>query len=211
VLEFLTQSGAPLPWATRALLGYVSLLSSPLFWLALALAVLIGVQVLVLASRRGSALRFEGWLMRTPRLGRCATDFYSLRFGRALLSGLASGYPLLGAVDLAARCCGSATIEQQARAVTAAMVAGQTPEQAFGQMVALDPVLVRCIPLGLSLGQVEPLLGAGLRLGEERLRCSVEAFLALLEPVLLAFMGGLVALCVLATVSPMLSLLQGVL
>jgi type II secretory pathway component PulF len=210
ILDFLTQTGSPLPLATRALLALVSVLSSPWFWVAaptLAWLAVGGVKRLVLQS----PLAVERWLLGRPVLGACLSQLYSVRFGRALQGALSSGYPLLGAVELAARCSGSAVVEDEGRAVCAALVAGQTPEKAFEALSSLDPLLRRCIPLGLSLGAVEALLGAVVRLTEEKLRHAMDGLLALLEPVLLAFMGVLVGLCIMATVSPMMSLLQGVL
>lgn len=209
ILDFLQTSGATLPLATRALLGFIELLSAPWFWPPF-LALLAAVASLGRRRYRQAPLVAEGWLIRQPVLGPCLRQLYTARFGRAMLAGLASGYPLLGAIELAASCSGSGRVQEQSGLACHALRMGETPESAFAALTDLDPLLRDSIPLGLSLGAVEGLLGAVLRLTEEKLRYRIEALLALLEPILLAFMGGLVALCILATVSPMMSLLQAV-
>jgi type IV pilus assembly protein PilC len=209
VLDFLTQTGVTLSAATQAVLALVAALSSPWFWVAALVTGGLAFWALGQLWRRSPQVT-ERWLLARPVLGSCLSQLYSARFGKALLAGLASGYPLLGAVELAAACSGSAVVQEEGRAVCKSMIAGDPPERAFQALASLDPLLLRCIPLGLSLGAVETLLGAVVRLIEEKLRHSLDALLSLMEPVLLAFMGVLVALCIMATVSPMMSLLQGV-
>lgn len=209
VLDFLTQTGTALPPATKLLLFLVSALCSPWFWLGATVLGWVSLRGLTRIWRR-SPQEIERWLLSRQVVGRCLRLLYSARFGRALLGGLAAGYPLLGALELAAGCSGSAVVQEEGRIVNAAMIAGEPPEKAFLALGSLDPLLVTCVPLGLALGAVESLLEAVLRLLEEKFRHSIEALLAMLEPVLLAFMGALVGLCIMATVSPMMALLRGV-
>lgn len=209
ILDFLAQTGGQLSGATLALLAFVKVLSSPWFWLSAPLA-LWSLRATAVGLCRRSPARVERWTMAQPVVGPCLRLLYSVRFGRALLSGLGSGFPLLAGLELAARCSGSAVLREQGEAACNSLIAGDTPEQAFAQLESLDPLLRQSIPLGMSLGSVETLLGAVLRLSEERLRHNIDQVLALLEPILLGFMGALVGFCILGTVSPMMSLLQGV-
>lgn len=209
ILDFLRQSGAELPVATRLLLGFVESVCSPSFWMAgsaaLALALWFGRRLIRRAPGFG-----ERWLLSRPVIGACLSQLYTARFGRALQAGLGTGYPLLAAMELAAVCSGSAVVEDECRVACAALRDGETPERAFQCFRSLDPLLRSAVPLGLSIGAVESLLGAVLHLTEEKLRYRVDELLGVLEPVLLMAMGAGVALCILATVSPMMSLLQAV-
>lgn len=209
ILDFISATGTVLPWTTRLLMAGLEVLSSPWLWLTLAasLGLLVGFVRATQARWRGA---FEARVLSWPGIGRCWARLVSLRFGKALNAALASGYPLLGAIDLAARCAGSERLERVGQRVVQSMVAGQTPEQAFAELNSLDPLLARGVPLGLSLGQVEPILNACLAIQEQSLQSEIASLLSLLEPFLLSLMGALVTLCILATVSPMLALLQGV-
>jgi type IV pilus assembly protein PilC len=209
ILQFLTQSGAALPWATRAMLMLVDLLGSPLFWICLLGGVLLCWRGAT-AFFRSHPAEVESWLLERRLLGRPLALLSSLRFARALQSGLGTGYPLLQGIELAARCSGSHRMKDDARIACALLIAGVAPEDVFRAFTFLDPLIRTSITLGLATGAPDTLIGAVARLQEEQLRQDVEKALVLLEPILLGFMGIMVGACVLATVSPMLTLLQGV-
>lgn len=208
ILDFLAGSGQTLPWATVFLMAMVGVLSSPWFWLGATLF----TGALVWTGRslvRHHRERCEAYLLRLPGVGDCWAQVVSVRFGKALLSGLSSGCSMLNCLEMAAACSGAATVKAQGREAGARLLAGKPLEKVFEPFCGLDRLLVRSIPLALESGAVEPMLGAVLRLTQERLRHHIDRALALLEPLLIGFMGGLVALCVLATVAPMMSLLGG--
>lgn len=209
ILDFLRHSGAKLPLASQVLLALIDGLSSPVAWLALA-AGLAGVAWSARELARRVPVAGERWLLERPILGACMSQLYTARFGRSLLAGLATGYPLPAAMELAASCTSSAVVGEQCQRACAALRNGESPEQAFAYLESLDPLLRSAVPLGLAMGAVESMLSAALRMTEEKLRHRVDDLLALLEPALLMLMGGGVALCILATVAPMMSLLQAV-
>jgi type II secretory pathway component PulF len=209
ILDFLSSSGAPLPWATLVLQGLVKALSSPWVWLFGGLA-LWGLGQAMGKLWRGSPEQWERALLRGGPAGDCLRLLASIRFGRALLSSLSSGYPLLAALELASACASSELVRQQGRAACSRLLAGDSPEQAFAEVETLDPLLRMAFPLGLATGDLEPIVGGVLRLLDERLQHAIEAVLSLLEPMLLTLMGALVGLCVLATVAPMMTLLEAV-
>ena len=208
ILDFLASSGQALPWATVLLMAMVGVMSSPWFWLGATL--LVGALVWGGGTfARRSPERYESYLLRLPGIGDCWAQVVSVRFGKALLSGLGSGCSMLNSLEMAAACCGSTTVGAQGQEAKARLLAGEPLEKVFEPFSGLDRLLVRSIPLALESGAVESMLGAVLRLTQERLRHHIDRALALLEPLLIGFMGGLVALCVLATVAPMMTLLGG--
>lgn len=209
ILDFLAQSGASVPPATRLVTGLVHIMSTGWFWAGAVAMLGLSRGALVAALRRRPE-RWEGLASRSPA-GRFFQLLASVRFAKALGSALASGYPLLGGVELACQCSGSYRMVEDGRQACSRLIAGATPEQAFEAFASLDPLIRQAITLGMASGTVETLLEAVTRLQQERLRDELERTLTLLEPFLLAFMGGMVGLCILATVSPMMSLLQGVL
>ena len=206
ILEFLLQTGQPIAWSTALLWGFVQFSSSPLS-IFLGAALLAGV--LWEARRRfaSSPSALEDVAQRIPVLRRCWWSIVSLRFGRALLSALGTGYPILGALQLSAACSGSRVLTCQAANASRKLLEGESLPQVLDCLEAVDPLLRTNLVLAMEAGTVEPLLGATLELMGGKLNFEIESLLLLLEPLLIGFMGLLVALCVLGTVSPMMAML----
>ncbi len=209
ILDFLRTSGQPLPPATQLVMLLAEGLSSPWTWLAL----LTGAFATVVAISRMRLQRLasvERQALRIPGLGRFLTSLYSVRFLKALLTCLGSGYPLLSSLTLAADCSQSHVLKEQTHKAASKLIAGEVGLKCWGQLGMLDPMVRNALEIGLGSGKLEPVLQAILKLQDEQLQTALERGLSLLEPIVLGFMGMMVALCILATVSPMMSLLQGI-
>ena len=209
ILDFLQGSGASLPVATQLIIKLSHAMSSPWLWLTL-LTSLPLMWVAACRLRQGSLTSLERWALTVPGLGGFLSALYGVRFLKALLTCLRSGYPLLAGLTLAADCSQSEVLKEQAAQAATKLIAGDIGQNCWDQLQLLDPVVRHGIEIGLESGKLEPVLQAILKLQDDQMRSALERGLALLEPVVLGFMGIMVALCIIATVSPMMSLLQGI-
>src|SRR5256712_9219990 len=155
VAQLFADTGTPLPLATRALLGLVSLARAT-WWMALLLALAAAV-----AWRRWTASpagrgRVDAALLRLPVAGRLLGRAAVARFARTLATLVASGVPLEAALNVATAVLGNRTLVDAATAARAAVRRGEALAPALGRTGAFPSLLVRLAAGGQRGGSLSP-------------------------------------------------------
>jgi len=207
VAQLFADTGTPLPLATRALLGLVSLARAT-WWLALLVALAGGVAWRRWAATPAGRARIDAGLLRLPLAGRLIARAAVARFARTLATLVASGVPLEAALDVATAVLGNRTLVDAAAAARAAVRRGEALAPALGRTGAFPPLLVRLAAVGERGGSLATSLERAARSYEAEVDTAVSAATALLEPVLIVAMGGVVLLLVVAVLVPIFALNQ---
>ncbi len=208
MLDFLQQSGQALPRSTEFLIGILAVVSTPWFWVT-AMLFLIPTTYWVFWAWRNKPAARERLLLRIPGISAFLRAVVTARFSKAFLSCHQAGYPLLSSLELSARCAGSPLLESQAEKLCQAIASGKQLEKRWGDLALLEPLVVSSLKVGSSTGRLEQVLGGMIGLVNDRIRATLDKMLASLEPLLLATMGLMVGAVIIATASPMSSLLEG--
>ncbi len=156
--------------------------------------IIIGFGLLIYAVRR---------LRRTPR-GRMATDRLLLRFpvfgmllrkvavarfARTLGTLLASGVPILDALDIVAGSAGNAVIEQAIRESRTAIAEGRSVAEPLEETKVFPGMVTQMISVGEATGALDRMLEKIADFYDEEVDITVDSLTALLEPLLLVFLG----------------------
>lgn len=156
--------------------------------------IIIGFGLLIYAVRR---------LRRTPR-GRMATDRLLLRFpvfgmllrkvavarfARTLGTLLASGVPILDALDVVAGSAGNAVIERAIRESRTAIAEGRSVAEPLEETKVFPGMVTQMISVGEATGALDRMLGKIADFYDEEVDITVDALTSLLEPLLLVFLG----------------------
>ncbi|PAW65464.1 MAG: hypothetical protein B9S38_15265 [Verrucomicrobiia bacterium Tous-C4TDCM] len=199
----------PLPAVTVALIGASEFVRNG--WPAL-IAGSFGAVALaggVARSPRGRLLR-DAALLHLPVLGEVVRHLATARFAAHCRLLHEAGIPLLDALRTGAELTGNAVMARQLEAARARVAVGQPLFTALPKKHAFPGFIVPALKSGETTGQ----LGAALRHIEDyaasRARERLATALALLEPVLLAALTGIVGLIALSFFLPLFSLLGGV-
>ncbi|MCA9794309.1 MAG: type II secretion system F family protein [Candidatus Eremiobacteraeota bacterium] len=205
----LESSGQPLPLLTRVLLGWAHLLRT-LWFYPLALVLLAAAYHLALAAWRQDALRlaFLNHLLSLPVLGRVIRMLVTLRFSRCLLLQIRAGVPLLTAISLSAKATAFDPARQVGKDLEEGLRGGQTLAEALAQQTLLEPMLTHMVAAGEESGKLTSLLQCAVRLYEQELTHVLEVAVSLLEPILMAVLGGIVGLFILGIALPLVQLIQ---
>jgi general secretion pathway protein F len=124
----------------------------------------------------------------------------------AILSG--SGVPLLEGLRIATDVLTNGVLRRRLGVARQAVAEGTSLHQALREVGYFPPLMLHMVASGEASGQLETMLervAGHLERDNERL---VSAFLELLKPLTLVFMGGLVLMIVLAILLPILNLNQ---
>jgi general secretion pathway protein F len=153
-------------------------------------------------------LRWHARVLRLPMVGRFALEINAARFASTLAILASSGVSLLRALQAAGQ---TLTNHRLRAAVTdaadrvrqgAALAASLQAQKAF------PPLLIHLIASGERTGALAPMLDRAARTLSANLERRAMAMTALLEPLMILIMGGVVLVIVLAVMMPIIEINQ---
>ena len=194
---------------TAFLYGALDAASSP--WLLLALVCLTAVVVAFFFSKRSEKIRQRIddalWLM--PAVGPLRSKMRGLETLEILSLVLGAG----GTVDHAMRLMISAATNERGRTAMARIRQQVMEGGELGELLQesefFPPMVGSLLQIGYETGRLEEMALRGAELCEEDIQIAIDTLTALLEPLMLAFAGGLCAVAIMASAAPMLQLLKG--
>lgn len=172
-------------------------------------AALLGVFLLTAATlflRRIGRVRFLfDWLrLKTPVLGRIVRCSALSRGFRSLGVMLASGVPLLRALEFAGKASGNAVIEGAFDGMREAALHGAPLGSAAGKHAFFKPVAFQLMSAGERSGSLDAMLVKAAEWYESDLEEAVKRLGAALEPLLTLLVGGVAALVAAGLFAPVL-------
>jgi type IV pilus assembly protein PilC len=130
------------------------------------------------------------------------------RFCRTLSTLMASGVPILDGLDITAKTSGNAIIEDAIMTTRKSIERGETIAGAAEGNRRVPGMVVQMIGVGEATGALDTMLGKIADFYEEEVDVAVEGLLTLLEPVMIAFLGGAVGGIVIAMYMPIFDLIS---
>ena len=207
VVSVYAQSKQTLPWLTRALIA-TSAFFRATGWLWIVLAVTAIVAFAVALRREAFRRRWHAFLLRLPIVARLVRALDSARFASTLAILVASGTPLLRALDAATDVVKLLPLKDAARRAAALVREGVPLARALKEPKEFPPVLVHLVASGEASGRLAPMLERAAAELESEAERRLAWMAALVQPALIVFMGALVLLLVLAVMLPIVSMNQ---
>lgn len=207
VVQVFQQSRQHLPLLTRALIALSDFLRAAWPYLV----VLIGGAIAaarVALRRPHLRRRWHAFLLRMPWLGSLVRGVNTSRFASTLAILVGGGVPLLGALNSGARVMTNMVMVEATERAIGRVREGASLARALGETRAFPPLLVHLVASGEASGKLEQMLERAARLETQALERRLAVFLALLEPVMILVMGGVVLMIVLAILLPIIEINQ---
>lgn len=204
-LRVLADSGVPLPFLTQAMIGLSHLLGNPLFLLALTLGVLS--IVLYIRSEEGNKRLFRTAL-RLPVVGKILALLSLSRFSRLLSLQLKAGLTALEALGQARLDAQDPKLQEALRLAEEGIRNGDSLAEALQHSDHFSPGFLSFIEAGEASGTLVKLTEWVADFQEQELESSLERLVTLVEPLIMAFMGFVTTVLLVATLKPTLLILQ---
>jgi len=201
------QSRQTLPLLTRALIATSDFFRVTL-WYWLGGFVLLGTAASWLLSRERWRERWHAFLLRTPVVGTVLRGLDTARFASTLAILIASGAPLLRALETACDVVWARPIRRAARAAAVHVREGVSLARALASQRVFPPLLVHLVANGEQSGQLPAMLERAAREQELDVERRLTWLAALVQPALIVIMGGIVLVLVLAVMLPIVSMNQ---
>lgn len=199
---FFTALNAKLPPATVALLAMASFFSQ-FWWLMLGLG--ISAVIAFFALRKLASFKFvtDQMLLRVPIISPLLRIVTLERFTRIMSSLVQAGVSLPDSLAIASRLMSNSVYQRAIREVRAGVVAGSGLSEPLKQTGVFPPEIIQIVRVGEQTGRLsEQLAQAGLYYSKE-VDYRLKTITALIEPIVLLIVGGLVAFVAIALVSAM--------
>ena len=174
--------------------------------------VLVGIGAAVFAFRAyynstNGRRVIDAITLKLPVLGQLMRKIAVARFCRTLSTLLASGVSILEALDITARTAGNAIIEEAIMTTRKSIERGETIAQPLRETAVFPPMVVQMIGVGEATGALDTMLGKIADFYEEEVDIAVAGLLTLMEPVMIAGLGGVVGGIVIAMYLPIFGLI----
>ena len=170
--------------------------------------ILIGSVVLVSALRRTEQGReqTDRVLLRLPIVGPTLRKIVVARFTRTLGTLLASGVPILDALDICARTAGNRVVQNAIMGTKARISEGHDMAGPLGESRVFPQMVVQMIGVGEQTGAMDQMLQKIADFYEEEVDAAVAGLTSLIEPVMMAFLGVVVGGLIIAMYLPIFKL-----
>jgi type IV pilus assembly protein PilC len=147
-------------------------------------------------------------VLKMPILGLLMRKIAVARFCRTLSTLLASGVSILEALDITARTAGNAIVEDAIQTTRKSIERGETIAQPLKETAVFPPMVVQMIGVGEATGALDTMLAKIADFYEEEVDVAVAGLLTLMEPLMIAFLGGIVGGIVIAMYMPIFGLIS---
>jgi type IV pilus assembly protein PilC len=147
-------------------------------------------------------MTFDRYILHAPVLGQLLQKVAIGRFCSTLGIMLSSGVNLLTALTICASSSGNTTIEAFVHGVRSSLEKGSTLSAPLGQSWLFPQMVVSMIAVGESTGNLDEMLNKVSDYYDEEVDVAVKGLLAMIEPIMIVFIGGVVGFIVIAMYLP---------
>jgi type IV pilus assembly protein PilC len=199
--------GAQLPLPTRIVISLSDLLVA-YGWILIIVLGGLGWAVKTYYGTESGRHMIDAILLKLPILGNILRKVAVARFCRTLSTLLASGVPILDGLDITAKTAGNAIIEDAVQTTRSSIERGETISAPLRETNVFPSMVVQMINVGETTGALDAMLSKIADFYEEEVDTAVAGLLTLMEPVMIAFLGGIVGGIVIAMYLPIFDLIS---
>ena len=199
--------GSKLPLPTRMLLA-VSQAIRTYWWVVLGLSVLGGWLFRRYKKTPDGRLRVDQMKLKTPVFGPLFHKVALARFASTLGMLLKSGVPILQAMDIVKDTVNNKVLARAVDDVKGSIREGESIAKPLGKHEVFPPMVVQMLAVGEETGAVDTMLDKVAQFYNQEVEATVDALTSLIEPLMIAVIGGAVGAAVIALYLPMFNIIN---
>jgi type IV pilus assembly protein PilC len=152
--------------------------------------------------------KIDGLMLKLPVLGVVLRKIAVARFCRTLATLVSSGVPILDGLEITARTSGNAVVEDAIMATRRSVEEGKTIAEPLKGTDVFPPMVVQMVAVGEQTGALETMLSKIADFYEDEVDEATANLLALLEPIMIVFLGVIIGGIVISMYLPMFDLIS---
>jgi type II secretion system protein F len=195
--------GGSLPLNTQILLAVSNFVVNNAMLIVGGIAIIVVAYRIWVATSAGATAR-DAILLKLPIAGPVFRKATVSRFARVLGTLVFGGVPILEALSIAGLSAGNRVYKASAEQVAVDVREGKPIAQAMRDAGAFPPLLIHMVAIGEETGDLPKMLGRVADSMDFEVDIALRRLTALLEPIIVLFMGTFVAFVVLSILLPIL-------
>jgi type IV pilus assembly protein PilC len=205
ILTDLGGADAQLPLLTQFMLGLSDFILG--FWFILLPLMGAGVYMILkyLKTPSGKAI-FHRLVLKIPGLKTIIMKVAVARFARTFSALIGAGVPVLEALNVTARAVGNVVYEDALVRASKAVESGSTLSSEIEKNPLFPAIVPQMLAVGEETGQTDAVLVKVADFYEEEVDVAIDGISAIIEPVMIVIMGGMVGLIAASVMMPIASL-----
>jgi type IV pilus assembly protein PilC len=144
--------------------------------------------------------------IKLPIFGSIAHKICLVRFTRTFASLIRSGVPILEVLQIVSQTVGNTTLEKAIKAAAIDIERGEGIAVALGKHPVFPSMIIRMISAGEQTGNIDNMLERVSNFLDEEVETTLTGLMALIEPLLIVFLGVLVGGMVVCMYLPIFNL-----
>jgi type IV pilus assembly protein PilC len=207
--EMFAENGQALPAPTQFVIDLSHWLQGNYIFIGVGMVVFFFGFRFFYKTQRGHVI-VDGVMLKLPVFGDLLTKVAVARFCRTLGTMIASGVPILEALDICARTAGNKVIEISVLKVRDAISEGRTIAEPLTEAKVFPEMVCQMISVGEATGALDVMLGKVADFYEDEVDQAVENLTSMIEPLIMVFLGVVIGGLVIAMYMPIFSMASGV-
>lgn len=183
--------GSALPGPTQVVVDLSNWLQAWILHLVAGVTAAIVGFIAFYRNPKGREL-WDAFVLKTPLFGPLVRKFAVARFTRTLGTMISSGVPILDALDVTAKTAGNRTIEKGIYYVRTKISEGKNIAGPLLETKVFPPMVVQMIGVGEATGAMDQMLSKIADFYDDEVDAAVGSLTAMIEPVMMVFLGGMV-------------------
>lgn len=200
--------GVPLPFTTRIVIAFGTLLAQYWYVIFPVLFVLMIFALRFIRTKRGKRA-FDAVLLRMPLFGGIVRKMNAALMTRTLSSLIASGVPIVRALEITSQVVGNIYFQDSIQVCAQKVGKGGKLSQALGEYKHLYPaVVVQMVEVGEETGETGHILEKLAEFYEEEVGQITKNLTSIIEPILMLVVGVMVGFFAISMIQPMYGMLN---
>ncbi len=204
-VEIFASSGMKLPALTQFVVDMSEIFKK--YWYvfigtAIAIPIGLGKYYETLDGRK----TIDALLLKIPLMGDLVRKGAVARFTRTMSTMLSAGVKIIESIDIAAGVTGNYVIEQVLLSCKESISKGRSFSEPIKKSKHIPDMVGQMISVGEQTGSLDSMLDKVANFYEEEVEQATDAMTSVIEPIMMIFLGGIIAVLVIAMYLPIFSM-----
>jgi type IV pilus assembly protein PilC len=199
--KMFTSLGGELPAPTKVLIFMSSVLKFGAPFL-----IVLGIAGVIIWNKVKHTPEVRGFVdplkLKIPVFGDLFAKIALSRFARNLGTMMSSGVPILQALDIVAETTGNSVVGKAVLDVQESVRQGESMTAPLARHAVFPPMLVQMMAVGEDTGALDAMLHKISEFYDQEVEATTESLTALIEPLMIGFLGGIVGAMIIALYMP---------
>jgi type IV pilus assembly protein PilC len=197
-----------LPQMTQMLVDFSDFLLSK-FYIVVIGAIVFFIAFKMFVRTRFGRRAYDRFRLKVPVFGKLNHKVALARFSRTFGTLLASGVPILQAMETVAGAVGNEIIADAILDARARVREGDVISEPLRKSKMFPPMVVQMISIGQESGSLDTMLHKIAEFYDQEVDAAIAALTSAIEPILIVFLGFVVGFIVIAMFLPLVNLING--